>query len=148
MSGSDCANCFFWDKNTEAIVQWMPGDETSVVNCLEAHPSFPILATSGMDSDVKIWVPSCETKPKLDGLSRCIHKNVSIKHKHRPTRDLFNEDTITLFVQQCLRSRRNRRRLQDPNSSLFADDNDDDDDDLDLDYENSESFRSLPCAPS
>lgn len=60
MSGSDCGNCFFWDKNTETIVQWMPGDEAGVVNVLEPHPTFPILATSGLDHDVKIWMPSNE----------------------------------------------------------------------------------------
>lgn len=60
MSGSDCANCFFWDKNTEAIVQWIAADENGVVNCLEPHPQFPMLATSGLDHDIKIWVPSHE----------------------------------------------------------------------------------------
>lgn len=60
VSGSDCGNIFFWDRETEAIVQWMAGDENGVVNCLEPHPSIPVLATSGLDDDVKIWVPSCE----------------------------------------------------------------------------------------
>lgn len=77
MSGSDCQNIFIWDKNTEAIVQWMEGDhEGSVikdfwymrnkwinlyfpkVNCLEPHPSMPAIATSGLDYDVKMWIPS------------------------------------------------------------------------------------------
>lgn len=58
MSGSDCGNFFMWDKNSEAIVQWLPGDENGVVNCLEGHPSFPIIATSGLDHDVKIWCPT------------------------------------------------------------------------------------------
>ena len=60
MSGSDCANCFFWEKNSEAIIQWKAGDEIGVVNCLEPHPSFPMLATSGLDNNIKIWVPSNE----------------------------------------------------------------------------------------
>lgn len=46
-----------WDKNSEAIVQWLPGDVGGVVNCLEGHPHFPIIATSGLDKDVKIWSP-------------------------------------------------------------------------------------------
>lgn len=57
MSGSDCGNCFFWDKKTEAIVQWFRGDESGSVNCLESHPYFPVIATSGIDYDVKIWTP-------------------------------------------------------------------------------------------
>lgn len=31
ISGSDCGYIFIWDKNTEAIVNWMPGDEQGVV---------------------------------------------------------------------------------------------------------------------
>jgi hypothetical protein len=35
---------------------------------LEPHPHIPILATSGLDDDVKIWVPSCEHEPTMVGL--------------------------------------------------------------------------------
>ncbi len=38
-------------------MQCLKGDERGVVNVLETHPSFPILATSGLDSEVKIWQP-------------------------------------------------------------------------------------------
>lgn len=60
MSGSDCGNCFFWDKQNESIVQWMAADEKGSVNVLEPHPSFPFVATSGIDDDIKIWVSSSE----------------------------------------------------------------------------------------
>ena len=46
VSGSDCSNIFFWDKESETIVQWMPGDENGIVNVLEPHPIYPVLATS------------------------------------------------------------------------------------------------------
>ena len=46
ISGSDCSNIFFWDKESESIVQWMRGDETGIVNVLEPHPNLPVLATS------------------------------------------------------------------------------------------------------
>lgn len=58
VSGSDCGNIFFWDKQSEIIVNWLKGDDAGVVNCLEPHPEFPILATSGLDHDAKIWVPN------------------------------------------------------------------------------------------
>jgi len=32
ISGSDCGNIFIWDKNTEAVVQWMAGDKQGVVS--------------------------------------------------------------------------------------------------------------------
>lgn len=50
-----------WDKNSEAIAQWLPGDTTGVVNCLEGHPNFPIIATSGLDHDIKMWIPTSPT---------------------------------------------------------------------------------------
>lgn len=58
ISGSDCGNIFFWDKNTEAVINFVKGDHAGVVNCLEQHPSMPVLATSGLDHNVKIWTPS------------------------------------------------------------------------------------------
>lgn len=143
MSGSDCANCFFWDKNTEAIVQWMPGDEIGVVNCLEPHPAFPILATSGMDPDVKIWVPSCEITPTLEGLNKCVHKNVSVKENYRSNNgSLLTNDTITLFVRQCLRTRPLRHTVVPRTAASVLED---DDDELRL-YDSAEF--TLPCAPS
>lgn len=33
------------------------------VNCLEPHPTFPVLATSGLDDDIKIWLPSGTSEP-------------------------------------------------------------------------------------
>jgi hypothetical protein len=37
-------------KETEAIVNIIPGDKRGVVNVLESHPSLPVIATSGMIS--------------------------------------------------------------------------------------------------
>ncbi|KAG8326200.1 DDB1- and CUL4-associated factor 8 [Homalodisca vitripennis] len=39
VSGSDCGNIFFWDKNTESIVQWMRGDEEGVSQKVSATNS-------------------------------------------------------------------------------------------------------------
>lgn len=44
----------------------------SKVNCLEPHPHVPILATSGLDDDVKIWIPSNEDIPALANLKQVI----------------------------------------------------------------------------
>lgn len=43
------------------------------VNCLEPHPHLPVLATSGLDHDVKIWAPTAEASTELTGLKdvRC-----------------------------------------------------------------------------
>lgn len=42
----------------------------SQVNVLEPHPHIPVLATSGLDDDIKIWVPTCEEDPQLSNLEQ------------------------------------------------------------------------------
>ena len=83
MSGSDCGHVFFWEKKTGEIVDIIEADK-HVVNCVQENPIFPsklskafikfkkcyyvlenvylsiqiVLATSGIDYDVKIWQPT------------------------------------------------------------------------------------------
>ena len=40
------------------------------INVLEPHPHLPILATSGLDYDVKVWMPLGEEGTKLEGLDQ------------------------------------------------------------------------------
>ena len=68
VSGSDCGNVFLWDKKSEAIVNYFNADDGGVVNVLEPHPHAPILATSGLDHDVKIWLPTAEEPTDRNGL--------------------------------------------------------------------------------
>jgi len=75
VSGSDCGHVFIWDKESEQVVQFLPGDEGGVVNCLEPHPSLPYLATSGLDHDVKIWSPVKEGGPDFTSLLKTMKKN-------------------------------------------------------------------------
>lgn len=56
VSGSDCGRIFIWKKKGGKLVAMMKGDD-QVVNCLEPHPHATVLATSGIDDTVKIWVP-------------------------------------------------------------------------------------------
>ena len=69
VSGSDCGRLFFWEKTTQQIVNVIKGDENGAVNVLEPHPNFPVMATSGLDSDIKIWTPTSETPNTLDNLA-------------------------------------------------------------------------------
>jgi DDB1- and CUL4-associated factor 8 len=45
---------------------------------LEPHPHVPILATSGLDDDVKIWIPSNEDTPALANLKQVIAKRGAV----------------------------------------------------------------------
>ncbi|XP_047506935.1 DDB1- and CUL4-associated factor 8 [Pieris napi] len=75
VSGSDCAHIYIWEKQSEAIVQWMDGDNSGVVNCIEPHPRFPIIASSGLDKDVKIWMPCRQSDPDFKGMEKVVREN-------------------------------------------------------------------------
>ncbi|KAK6144486.1 hypothetical protein DH2020_021306 [Rehmannia glutinosa] len=57
VSGSDCGYIFIWKKRGSQLVRSMIGD-IHTVNQLERHPLIPILATCGIENDIKIWGPS------------------------------------------------------------------------------------------
>jgi WD repeat-containing protein 42A len=55
----------------------MRGDENGIVNVLEPHPVYPVLATSGLDYDVKIWISSNgEFTLDKDVLRKCVNENM------------------------------------------------------------------------
>nr|CAH7766204.1 unnamed protein product [Callosobruchus chinensis] len=56
MSGSDCGHVFIWEKSSGKLKMLLRADQ-HVVNCLQPHPVLPLLATSGIDHDVKLWAP-------------------------------------------------------------------------------------------
>lgn len=102
VSGSDCGNIFFWDKESEIIVNWLHGDDSGVVNCLEPHPEFPIMATSGLDDDAKIWVPRGPDEEQespvfsREELEKCVRRNLRIRQTSRCAS--FSEDRILDFL--------------------------------------------------
>ncbi|XP_068125295.1 DDB1- and CUL4-associated factor 6 isoform X2 [Hyperolius riggenbachi] len=56
ISGSDCGHIFIWDRHTAEHLMLLEADN-HVVNCVQPHPYDPILASSGIDYNVKIWSP-------------------------------------------------------------------------------------------
>jgi len=59
MSGSDCGHIFIWERQGGRLVMLLQADE-HVVNCLQPHPTEPLLASSGIDHDIKLWAPMGE----------------------------------------------------------------------------------------
>ncbi|KAJ2380182.1 hypothetical protein H4S02_006810, partial [Coemansia sp. RSA 2611] len=53
-SGSDDGSLFIWNRSTMEVVQIICGD-SEVVNAIECHPELPIVAVSGIDSEVRIF---------------------------------------------------------------------------------------------
>ncbi|KAL5236457.1 hypothetical protein ACI65C_003867 [Semiaphis heraclei] len=56
VAGSDDGLFFIWEKNTENNLLILKGD-SSIVNCIQPHPTEFLLATSGIDNEVKLWSP-------------------------------------------------------------------------------------------
>ena len=59
MAGSDCGHIFFWNRNTGKIENVIEADK-HVVNCVQENPMYPVLASSGIDYNIKIWQPILE----------------------------------------------------------------------------------------
>uniref|UniRef100_A0A8C7UUV6 Ddb1 and cul4 associated factor 6 n=1 Tax=Oncorhynchus mykiss TaxID=8022 RepID=A0A8C7UUV6_ONCMY len=64
MSGSDCGHIFIWDRHTGEHLMLLEADN-HVVNCLQPHPYDPVLASSGIDYDIKVWSP-LEVSPSFN----------------------------------------------------------------------------------
>ncbi|XP_047310953.1 DDB1- and CUL4-associated factor 8 [Impatiens glandulifera] len=63
-SGSDCGRIFIWRKKGGELIRVIEADRL-VVNCVESHPHTNVIASSGIESDIKIWTPSAIEKAVL-----------------------------------------------------------------------------------
>ncbi|CAF1250023.1 unnamed protein product [Rotaria magnacalcarata] len=89
MSGSDCGHIFIWNKFTGKIVRIIQADE-HVVNCVQPHPlDYPILASSGIDYDIKLFSPLAEAPIDDSELIRS-----TIKRNH----EMMEETSSTITV--------------------------------------------------
>ncbi|KAG2497866.1 hypothetical protein HYH03_004132 [Edaphochlamys debaryana] len=56
-AGSDCGRVFLYDAASGAVLRALTADE-DVANCVQCHPTLPVLATSGIENVVRLWAPS------------------------------------------------------------------------------------------
>ncbi|XP_059296813.1 uncharacterized protein LOC132049867 isoform X3 [Lycium ferocissimum] len=61
---SDCGRIYIWNKKSGEVVRVMEADKGEV-NCVESHPHTAVLASSGMESDIKIWTPKAINRAVL-----------------------------------------------------------------------------------
>jgi len=95
MSGSDCGHIFFWSKSTGKVVNVLEGDK-HVVNCIQPHPEFPILASSGIDYDIKIWAPiKQESNFDQSSIDQLVERNATMLQE--------TQDTVTVPSSFMLR---------------------------------------------
>ncbi|KAF2302156.1 hypothetical protein GH714_033088 [Hevea brasiliensis] len=64
VSGSDCGRIFIWKKKGGELIRVMEADK-HVVNCIESHPHTTVLASSGIETDIKIWTPRAVERATL-----------------------------------------------------------------------------------
>ncbi|XP_012077700.1 DDB1- and CUL4-associated factor 8 isoform X1 [Jatropha curcas] len=64
VSGSDCGRIFIWKKKGGELIRVMEADK-HVVNCIENHPHATVLASSGIENDIKIWTPKATERATL-----------------------------------------------------------------------------------
>ncbi|XP_063931432.1 DDB1- and CUL4-associated factor 6-like isoform X2 [Zophobas morio] len=63
MGGSDDGRMFMWDKGSGLLLGVVKADQY-IVNCILPHPWDPVVATSGIENNVKFWRPS--SKPMVE----------------------------------------------------------------------------------
>ncbi|UJR26205.1 hypothetical protein I4U23_007548 [Adineta vaga] len=163
ISGSDCGHVFIWDKPTEKCIWYAKGDDDGTVNVLEPHPFFPIIATSGLEHDVKIWAPLNQQSVDYKRLSMIMKRNTRNRERELQFPSMFDTDPSSflrlmrpVFRRMARHSNADGERT-DENDEDDEDDNDDDDDDDDdiNDDDDDESgprrgrhVYSFDCAPS
>ncbi|ESO08593.1 hypothetical protein HELRODRAFT_110145 [Helobdella robusta] len=150
VSGSDCSNVFIWDKQSTEVVNVMHGDDQGVVNVVEPHKHLPMLATSGLDNKVKLWMAHKKPQSLMANLPAIMKKNAKNRKSDREA-SLFDDGHLLWFLMQTLR--RSHRESDDSSADSSDmmpppdDDDDDDDDDNDVD-EGGPYSRDVQCAAS
>uniref|UniRef100_A0A182N1E3 WD repeat-containing protein 55 homolog n=1 Tax=Anopheles dirus TaxID=7168 RepID=A0A182N1E3_9DIPT len=106
MAGSDCGCIFTWDRQTAELVMLMEGDR-HVVNCVQPHPTLPILATSGIDYDIKLWEPLLEQDAfDLVQARKIMQRNADMREE---TRNIITVPaSFMIRMLACLHSLRNQ----------------------------------------
>jgi len=65
IAGSDDGRAFIWEQASGRLVNCFEADE-DILNCVQSHPYDPVLATSGIESVVKLWAPLADTaEPRI-----------------------------------------------------------------------------------
>lgn len=92
VSGSDCGHIFIWKKKSSEVVRVILGDR-HVVNQLESHPLMPMLATCGIEKNIKLWSPSSDDiSPLPDNIQEVMDANRQGREDH--SRVSFTPDVI------------------------------------------------------
>lgn len=97
VAGSDDGNFFIWDRKTCKIHSVYKAD-MAIVNCVQPHPEICLMATSGIDHDIKIWSPQIEVPDEKRNRVQYIDKIVE-SNQYRMKADPFDLNTPVNFCR-------------------------------------------------
>ncbi|TVU47464.1 hypothetical protein EJB05_07067 [Eragrostis curvula] len=124
VSGSDCGNVFVWRKKGGGLMRMMKGD-SDVVNCIEPHPHFPFLATSGIDETVKIWTPTAtKVMPLPKNAKKIIASNEKGREVNASRAELTLSSDVIMHLLRLNRRRSELNREHEPSAGNFTSDDD------------------------
>lgn len=82
MSGSDCGHLFIWKKKGAQLVRLMAGDR-HILNQVEPHPNLPVIASSGIEKNIKVWAPvSSDVVPLPHNVQEIMESNRRGREEH------------------------------------------------------------------
>lgn len=140
VSGSDCGRIFIWKKKSGELVRVMEADRY-IVNCIEPHPHLPVLASSGIENDIKVWTSKAAERAILpDNIETRKRKPRGWMSSVSSPRELLAQ---LFFLQNRSRFSEDREEAEEEEGSssyagrelvdLILNFNDDDDDGVSLD---------------
>ncbi|GKV23961.1 hypothetical protein SLEP1_g33630 [Rubroshorea leprosula] len=116
VSGSDCGRIFIWRKKGGELIRVIEADK-HVVNCIESHPHTTVLASSGIETDIKIWTPKAEERAPLpENIEQC----VQFKPKARPRGWMFRVASPEDLMLQLVSLQRRRSNLEENGENSSA----------------------------
>ncbi|XP_034478736.1 WD and tetratricopeptide repeats protein 1 [Drosophila innubila] len=95
VAGSDDGNFYIWDGKTAKIRAVYRAD-SAIVNCVQPHPSISMLATSGIDHDIKIWSPCAPSATERPNLVADVARYVEVNQEKMRT-DPFELNTRNAY---------------------------------------------------
>lgn len=98
VSGSDDGNIFIWNKQTSDIEHMLQGD-SEVVNCIVGHPFDCVLASSGIENNVKLFKPIGEIR-NLQETRQMIAEN----RRNQPQSFAFRQRIPFAILHQLIHS--------------------------------------------
>ncbi|KAL3653088.1 hypothetical protein CASFOL_002769 [Castilleja foliolosa] len=125
LSGSDCGHVFMWKKKGGELIRMMVGDR-QIVNQIEPHPLIPVLASCGIEKNIKLWSPSSSpVSPLPENVHEILESNRQGQENH--SRVTLTPDVIMHVLRMHRRQARVYMEQRYNREDIESDDDDEGD---------------------